>query len=103
MDIKSIFILLRYRPTHKIWWTFFLHGVKIDKVINQKTHDKILKEKAKNHSKYPPIFNIDIHVDDSKDMEIEGEQHNFKTIIVTETDLTWTDHVLTRIALLQPG
>ncbi len=90
-----------FRSTTKIWWTFFLYGVKPDKIINQKIHDRTLREKAKSYSKYLPIFNIDIHVDDSKGVKIEGQRHNFKTIIVTETDSAWINTVMTRIAQLQ--
>jgi len=89
-----------FRSKNKIWWTFYLSGIRPDKIINQQVHDKILREKAKNYSKYPPIFNIDVHIDDSKGVEIEGHRHNFKTIIVEETDDTWTNSVLTKIAML---
>jgi hypothetical protein len=88
-----------FRSPTKIWWTFFLYGIKLDKITNQKIHEKILMEKASEHSKYPPIFNIDVHVDDSKGVEIEGQRRNFKTIIVSEADLVWTDSVLTSIEL----
>ncbi len=90
-----------FRSTTKIWWTFFLPGIRLDKIINQQIHDKTLREKARDYSKYPPIFDIDVHVDDSKGVEMEGKKHNFKTIIVTEHDTSWTDSVLARIALLK--
>jgi FMN phosphatase YigB (HAD superfamily) len=92
-----------FRSPTKIWWTFFLYGVKVDKIINQEIHERTLREKAKDHSKYPPIFNIDIHVDDSKGVEIEGHRHNFKTIIVAEADSAWTESVLTNIGLHSSG
>jgi len=88
-----------FRSTTRIWWTFFLYGIKLDKIINQTVHERTLREKARTHSKYPPIFNIDIHVDDSKGVETEGHRHNFKTIIVKEDDSAWTDSILTSIAL----
>ena len=88
-----------FRTTTKIWVTFLLHGIKLDKIINQKIHDITLKDKAKLYSKYPPIFNIDIHVDDSVGVQIEGKRHNFKTIIISENDLKWTESILAKIAL----
>jgi hypothetical protein len=88
-----------FRSTTKIWWTFFLYGIKLDGIINQRIHEKTLKEKTRNHSKYPPIFSIDIHVDDSKGVAIEGQRHNFKTIIVAEADVAWADYVLANIEL----
>jgi hypothetical protein len=33
-------------------------------------------------------------VDDSPGLRIEGEKFNFRTIIIEENDLTWTDKVL---------
>ena len=88
-----------FRSTTKIWWTFFLYGIKLDGIINQRIHERTLKEKAKGHSKYPPIFSIDIHVDDSKGVEMEGLLYNFKTIIVAEADSAWTSHILTNIGV----
>ena len=79
-----------YRSTYKIWWTFFSHGIKIDKIINQHIHNKVLGKNSKGYSKYPPAFNIDVHVDDSAGVKIEGERHNFRTIIVTENN-SWKD------------
>jgi phosphoserine phosphatase len=66
-----------FRSINKIWLTFFLHGIKLDKIINQKIHDKILGDRARNYSKYPPIFNIDIYVDDSMGVEKEGKRNNY--------------------------
>ena len=41
-----------------------------------------------------PAFGIDIHVDDSPGLKIEGDKFNFRTIIIEEKDLTWTDEIL---------
>lgn len=83
-----------FRPTLKIKLTFYLYGIPVDKVINQQLHDKELKEIKTRTSKYPPAFGIDIHVDDSPGLRIEGERFNFKTIIVDEHDKDWTGTVL---------
>lgn len=85
------------RSKKKIWLTFYIHGIKPDMIINQDVHNKTLREKAKNHSKYPPVFKIDVHVDDSKGVEIEGRRHNFKTIIVAEEDSNWVDSILSEL------
>lgn len=79
-----------YRSTYRIWWTFFSHGIKVDKIINQQIHSKVLGIQSKDYSKYPPAFSIDVHVDDSNGVQIEGERHHFKTIIVTDDD-SWKD------------
>jgi FMN phosphatase YigB (HAD superfamily) len=82
------------RSPTKIWFTFFLHGIKLNKIINQKAHERRLGQQAGNYSKYPPSFNIDIHVDDSEGVKVEGERHNFKTIIVSDLDTLWCTTIL---------
>ncbi len=74
-----------------------LYGFKLNKVINQRSYEKALSNKIAPCSKYPPLFNIDIHIDDSQVVGIEGQRHKFKTIIVSETDATWVDTVLSKI------
>lgn len=86
------------RPTSKIWFTFFTYGIKLDKVINQKEHEATLNDQSSLYSKYPPAFNIDVHIDDSKGVEIEGNRFNFKTIIISEDNLTWTEDILKILA-----
>lgn len=83
-----------FRPTLKAKLTFLSYGIPVDRVINQQCHDKKLKENKTRCSKFPPAFGIDIHVDDSPGLKMEGDKYNFKTIIIDETDLTWTDKIL---------
>jgi hypothetical protein len=83
-----------FRPTFKAKLTFLSYGIPVDRVINQQCHDKELKENRTRCSKFPPAFGIDIHVDDSPGLEIEGNKFNFKTIIIEENDLDWADNVL---------
>jgi hypothetical protein len=83
-----------FRPANKIWWTFYTYGIKLDKVINQKKHEATLRTQSTLYSKYPPAFNIDIHIDDSKGVEIEGNRFNFKTIIISEDNHKWTEDIL---------
>jgi hypothetical protein len=82
------------RKTRKIMWTFRSYGIKLDKIINQSVHEKSLGENSRYYSKYPPAFGIDIHIDDSKGVEMEGNRFNFKTIIITEDDTSWTEFIL---------
>ncbi|HYF68985.1 MAG TPA: HAD family hydrolase [Ohtaekwangia sp.] len=82
------------RPTFKANLTFRSYGIPVDRIINQQCHDRELKENKTRCSKFPPAFGIDIHVDDSPGLKIEGERFNFRTIIISEGDLTWTDKVL---------
>lgn len=83
-----------FRPTLKTKLTFLSYGIPVDRVINQQCHDRELKENRTGCSKFPPAFGIDIHVDDSPGLKIEGEKFNFRTIIIDKNDLTWTVKIL---------
>jgi hypothetical protein len=83
-----------YRKARRIWWTFFSYGIRLDGIINQTRHERVLGEQSKDRSKYPPAFDIDIHIDDSQGVEIEGVRYDFKTIILTEDNPDWVAYVL---------
>jgi len=83
-----------FRSTSKIKLMFYLYGVPIDKVVNQKRHDDELKENRGRSSKFPPAFGFEVHVDDSPGLRIEGEKYNFKTIIIEENDKDWKRTVI---------
>ncbi|NLU95920.1 hypothetical protein [Chitinophaga sp. Ak27] len=87
-----------YRSPAYIRRLFFPYGIFPKKIINKTLHDKILGERAHRISKYPPAFNIDIHVDDAPGVGIEGECYHFPTIIIGEDDLHWVDTVLQRLS-----
>ncbi|WP_207536454.1 hypothetical protein [Desertivirga arenae] len=56
-----------------------------------------MREQSKRTSKYPPAFNIDVHIDDSFGLKIEGDRYNFATIIIKEDDDGWQKTVLERL------
>lgn len=86
-----------YRSESRIKWTFYSYGISVDFVINQQKHQKTIRKKDIHCSKFPPVFNIDIHVDDSIGVEMEGQKYGFKTIIISETDENWTETILSKI------
>lgn len=90
-----------YRSELRIKWTFYSYGIPVDFVINQQKHQKIIQNTGIYCSKFPPIFHIDVHVDDSIGVEMEGEKYGFKTIIISETDKNWIQTVLNRINLMK--
>jgi hypothetical protein len=83
-----------FRSTVKIKFMFYAYGIPVDTVINQQRHDRQLRENKTRTSKFPPAFDIDIHIDDSPGLRIEGERFNFKTIIVDEHDKNWGQTIL---------
>ncbi|WP_028981456.1 hypothetical protein [Sporocytophaga myxococcoides] len=73
---------------------FISYGIPVDKIINQQRHNSKLREQRTMASKFPPAFNIDIHIDDSPGLKIEGERFQFRTIIIHENDKNWTTTIM---------
>ena len=86
-----------FRSEIKIRIMFFTYGISVANIINQKKHIKVIGLKSKNISKLPSKFGIDIHVDDSKGVEMEGAKYGFKTIIISESEKNWVQLVLKNI------
>ncbi len=84
------------RTPFQVWLWLALHGIRVDGVINEERHRTKLAESRfpRMPSKYPPAFAIDIHVDDSEGVKMEGEEHGFRVAIVRPDDEHWTKVVL---------
>jgi hypothetical protein len=87
------------RPAQVRRWLRF-HGVAAAGVINQDTHEAFFRDKVDGHrpTKYPPAFGIDLHVDDSDGVRMEGDQHGFSVVVVRPDDRDWTEKVLAAVA-----
>ncbi len=79
-----------FRSIRYIKWLFLVHGIKLNGIVNQEIHNKNV---SLTISKYPPAFNIDILIDDSKGVLIEGKQKNFKVIQIDPDDLKWVEKI----------
>lgn len=82
----------------KLW--FRAMGVRLGGVVNQDIHDRIVKKMTFCSywpSKYPPAFGIDLHIDDSEGVGIEGKQLGFDVIVVSPSDNAWASHVMEEI------
>ncbi len=90
-----------FRSKFKIRLMLFYYGIKVGKIINQSQNQHVLKERNKNASKYPPAFGFELHIDDSKGVEMEGEKLNFKTIIIKTKDKNWIEKIKQEITLKQ--
>lgn len=86
-----------YRSKAKIKRMFWAYGLSVDYVVNQQLHENTLGKRSKSISKYPPAFEIDLHIDDSLGVECEGEVYGFNTVIVAMDDLQWIDKILERV------
>ncbi len=73
-----------------------LHGIRVDGVVNDVRHRNCLAIHGFTHSpsKFPPAFGIDLHVDDSDGVRMEGEAHGFRVVVVQPGDDSWTQRVL---------
>jgi FMN phosphatase YigB (HAD superfamily) len=91
-----------HRPPRQVWWWFWGHGARIGRVINQDTHDRYLRRTRNDYppSKNPRAFGIDLHVDDSEGVRMEGRQHGLRVIVVSPDDTAWVDKVWHAAALL---
>jgi hypothetical protein len=85
-----------YRKKFAIRFAFWTFGIDLHTVVNQTRHNEVLKEKRNLYSKYPPAFNIDIHIDDSPGVGLEGQRFKFKTVIVND-DKLWSNQILSAL------
>ena len=69
------------------------YGITPDFIITEKENRQELARRQINCSKYPPAFNIDLHIDDSSGVEREGQAFSFQTIIIKKDDSDWMDKV----------
>jgi hypothetical protein len=83
-----------YRSKTRIKTMFLSYGINVKTIINQQEHNKFVKIQC---SKYPPKFGIDIHVDDSIGVEMEGKKFNFKTIIISKEHENWHKEIINKI------
>ena len=86
-----------FRKTFVIRVTFWTYGIRLRQIINQSRHDDVLKDRRNLYSKYPPAFDIDVHIDDSPGVGLEGERFNFRTVIVSENNLHWASEILSHL------
>ena len=82
-----------FRTEIKIRLTLKYYGIKINRIVNQKQNQRVLKSRNINSSKYPPAFDFDVHIDDLKGVGIESERFNFKAIIIKPTDKNWIEKI----------
>ncbi|MFI7889589.1 HAD family hydrolase, partial [Pseudomonas juntendi] len=72
-----------------------LYGIHVDGVVNSDRHQHILARNGLAHSpsKLPSAFDIDLHVDDSEGVRLEGVDHGFRVVVVCPQDKHWAQKV----------
>jgi hypothetical protein len=78
---------------------FLIKRIKIQRVINNAEHLLIIKERniTKPCTKLPTYYNIDLHIDDSPGVAMEGEEFNYNVLIISPNDNNWTDKIYNHI------
>jgi len=88
-----------FRSILYIYFLFWLNGIKLQGVVNQDIHNKKAKNKA---TKYPPAFGIDLLIDDSEGVRMEGEKYRFDVLCINPNDENWTDKIKQKIREKEP-
>ncbi|WEK07886.1 MAG: hypothetical protein P0Y51_22015 [Candidatus Pseudomonas colombiensis] len=89
-------------PSYIRRW-LMLYGIHVDGVVNSVRHNQALTARGLSNapSKFPPAFDIDLHVDDSEGVQIEGHDHGFRVVVVNPQDELWAQKVLEAVAKVQ--
>lgn len=81
-----------------VWLQFWAHGVRLSGVVNQDRHVARMKSwkgrpTARDTSKYPPAFGIDLLIDNSEGVALEGRRWGFRVLHVRPDDVGWAEAV----------
>jgi hypothetical protein len=89
-------------PSYIRRW-LLLYGIRVDGVVNSVRHNRALTVHGLSNapSKFPPAFDIDLHVDDSEGVRIEGHDHGFRVVVVHPEDERWAQKVLDAVTDVQ--
>ncbi|WP_022822494.1 hypothetical protein [Hymenobacter norwichensis] len=87
-----------YRSHWYIRKLFWLHGIKLGGVVNQQRHDREVTPRC---TKHPPTFGIDLLIDDSEGVRLEGEKFNFKTVVIQPQNTEWALKVIATLQELE--
>jgi len=90
-----------FRSVLSLKRTFKSYGLSPSRIINERINQQVLKKHNCRASKNPKLFGIDIHVDDSKGVGMEGDKYGFKTIILETNNEEWVELVISQIELIE--
>jgi hypothetical protein len=81
-----------YRSPRYLRGWFGCLGIPLAGVVNQAEHNRVVGRYGP--SKFPPAFGIDLHVDDSEGVGLEGQRHGFAVVVISPEDPDWVARVL---------
>jgi hypothetical protein len=72
------------------------YGINVTGVINQTIHNAYLNRNSgyERATKNPKAFGIDLHVDDSEGVRLEGKKYGFEVVVISPEDRNWNLAVL---------
>ncbi|RZK12972.1 MAG: hypothetical protein EOO56_27760 [Hymenobacter sp.] len=83
-----------YRSPFYVRKLLWVYGLRPDGIINQARHTQHVRVRS---TKHPPTFGIDILVDDSRGVELEGQRFGFAVIQIDPEDADWVATVQDRL------
>ena len=85
-----------YRSPIKTKLMFRAYGAKIDRVVNQHEHERMIVTLGENYrrcTKFPPAFGIDLLVDECGGVLLEAQEFGFEVVRVLPDDDDWDKKV----------
>jgi hypothetical protein len=85
----------------KLWLRCY--GIKVANVVNQKIYDRYTQDNKSGNrpSKNPKLFDIDLHIDDSIGVKMEGDRYDFRVLVIEPNDLAWVDKVIKSVNIFK--
>jgi len=80
-----------FRSSFYIRQIFWLYGIRLDGVVNQAIHNQKVNIRV---TKYPPQFGIDVLIDDSEGVAMEGKKHHFEVIVIAPDNERWVEKLI---------
>lgn len=81
------------------------HGFRVDGIVIFERHRQamVTHNLISPPTKFPPVFGIDLHIDDAEGVRLEGERHRFRVLIVAPDDGEWIEVILAAVDGFAPS
>jgi hypothetical protein len=86
-----------YRSSFYISKLLWVYSLRADGIINQTRHDKHVRVRS---TKHPPTFGIDILIDDSRGVQLEGQRFGFNVIQIDPATADWVSTIQAQLLAL---
>ncbi len=80
------------------------YGLQPDLIVNSAIHEVAVSGRFgldRLPSKHPGLFGVDLHIDDSAGVALEGETFGFRALRIDPEDTQWCDAVLNAVRALR--